>query len=242
MSDASRDAGRREKRAAALAAVREVEDGMLVGLGTGTTAAFAIREIARRVADGLRIEAVATSRASEAMARDAGIMVIPFDDVRHVDLAIDGVDEIDDALRAIKGAGGAMLREKIVATASLRMIVVADGSKKVVRIGKAKLPVEILPFARAFVADRLASAGGAVALRHGADGAPYHTDQGNLVLDCAFPAMADPAALAVRISAIPGVLGHGLFLDEIDALYLAEGERVTRLERPGGKPAHPMRF
>ena len=216
-----------DKRVAAYAAVEEVRDGMLVGLGTGSTAAFAIRGLGERVAAGLSIRAVATSTASATLARAVGIPVIDFANVSQVDLTIDGADEIDSRLFAIKGAGGAMLREKIVAASSARMIVIADGSKQVDRIGAAKLPVEILPFAQAYVLALLAEMGGAPVVR-----ANYRTDQGNLVADCRFPTLGDPQALATTIAAIPGVLGHGLFLDEVDAAYVATNGLVTRLERP----------
>ena len=211
-----------DKRLAAEAAVAEIVPGMLVGLGTGSTAAHAIRAIAAR---GLAITAVATSNASAALARAAGIRVIDFADVTEVDLTIDGVDEIDDRFFAIKGAGGAMLREKIVAVASRRMVVVADGSKRVGAIGAAKLPVEILPFARASTLAALEALGAAVTLRAAL------TDQGNLVADCRFAAFPDPQMLARAIDAIAGEIGHGLFLDEIDAAYIAADGIVTRLER-----------
>jgi ribose 5-phosphate isomerase A len=214
-----------EKRAAAFAAAEEVRPGMLVGLGTGSTAAFAIGRLGEMVRAGLDIRAVATSRRSEEAARSAGIALLDFADIDMVDLTIDGADEIDDRLFAIKGAGGAMLREKIVAAASRRMIVIADASKRVARIGRAKLPVEILPFARAFVAARLEALGARIAFRP-----DYLTDQGNLIADCIFPEMPDPSALAMHLSAIPGVLGHGLFLDEVDCAYIGDGDHVIRLE------------
>ncbi len=213
-----------DKRLAALAAVAEVRAGMIVGLGTGSTAAFAIEVLGERVRAGLAVQAVATSLATEALARAAGIAII--DLPARLDLTLDGADEIDDALHAIKGAGGAMLREKVVAAASTRMIVIADGSKRVAAIGAAKIPVEILPFAQDFVAGRLAELGGAPTLR-----ASFITDQGNPILDCHFPSTADHAALAAKIAAIPGALGHGLFLDEVDAAYIATDGVVTRLER-----------
>jgi ribose 5-phosphate isomerase A len=146
----AQDNGDADKRAAAAAAVAEVCDGMLIGLGTGSTATHAIRLIGARVAEGLRIRAVVT--ASEALSRDLGIPLLDFADVPRVDLTIDGADEIDARLFAIKGAGGAMLREKAVAAASARMVVIADASKRVDAIGAhARVPVEILPFARASV-------------------------------------------------------------------------------------------
>lgn len=219
-----------DKRAAAEAAAAEVRDGMLVGLGTGSTAAHAIARLAERVRAGLRFDAVATSSASATQATSAGIAVHDFADVARVDLTIDGADEIDARFFAIKGAGGAMLREKIVAAASDRMIVVADGSKRVDAIGRAKLPVEVLPFALASVGRALEALGANAALRQ-EEGAPFRTDQGNLVLDCRFVAFPDADRLAAKLSAIPGLLGHGLFLREVDAVYIADNGVVTRLER-----------
>lgn len=225
MSDTDADA---DKRLAAEAAVAEVTDGMLIGLGTGSTAAHAIDALGRRVASGLRVRAVATSIASAEQARGLGIQVLDFADVARVDLTIDGADEIDGALRAVKGAGGAMLREKAVAAASTRMLVIADGSKRVAALGAAKLPVEVLLFARAFVLGRLAAMFDAVEER---GGGTYRTDNDNLIADCHGWRGADPAALAAALQTIPGVVGHGLFLDEVDAAYIADGGRVERLER-----------
>lgn len=216
-----------DKRLAAEAAVAEVQDGMIVGLGTGSTAAFAIEALARRCAAGLRIEAVATSEASTAAALAGGIIVRDFADIATLDLAIDGADEIDGRLWAIKGAGGAMLREKTVAAAAWRFVVIADGSKRVDAVGAAKLPVEVLPFAREFVVAQLQQLGAVAAVRP-----DYLTDNGNLVADCRFAAMPDPRSLAAAIAAIPGALGHGLFLDEVDAAYVAAAGTITRLERP----------
>ncbi|MEG3084718.1 ribose-5-phosphate isomerase RpiA [Sphingomonas sp. PB2P12] len=217
-----------DKKAAAVAAVAEVRDGMLVGLGTGSTAVFAILALGERVAEGLAIRAVVTSDASDKLAREVGIDVLDFADIAHVDLTIDGADEIDSRCFAIKGAGGAMLREKIVAASSARMVVIADGSKRVDRIGAAKLPVEVLPFAEAYVMRVLTDMGAAPVVRGN-----YRTDQGNLVVDCHFAGLEDPHATAATLAAIPGILGHGLFLDEVDAAYIARNGVVTRLERTG---------
>lgn len=221
-----------DKRAAAMAAAGEVVDGMLLGLGTGSTVAFLIEALVVRVREGLRIEAVATSEASAAAACAGGIAVRDFASVARVDLAIDGADEIDPALRCIKGAGGAMLREKVVAAAAARMVVIVDAAKAVDALGAAPVPVEVLPFAAAFVAARLAALGADVAPRAAASGL-YRTDNGNHVLDARFGAIADPAALAAALDAIPGALGHGLFLDEIDAAYVARDGIVTLVERGG---------
>jgi ribose 5-phosphate isomerase A len=220
-----------EKRAAAQAAVGEVADGMMVGLGTGSTVAFAIAALARRCREGLSVRVVATSLRTEHAASAAGVDVMDFSTVSRVDLAIDGVDQIDTRLRAIKGAGGAMLREKIVALAAVRMIAICDASKHVTHLPRGPLPVEVMPFAEAFVTRRIESLGAGVNLRLLGLNEPYRTDQANLVLDCAAPADVDLEVFAVQLQAIPGVMGHGFFKDEIDAVYLAEGDRVRLLER-----------
>jgi ribose 5-phosphate isomerase A len=219
------------KRAAALAAVTEVEDGMLVGLGTGTTVSAAITALGERVADGLRIEVVATSLASAREAAAAGLAARPFDALSSVDLAIDGADEVDTHLRAIKGNGGAMLREKIVAAAAAHMVVIVDAGKEVATLGRGALPVETLPFAACFVSRRVEQLGAAVSLRMAGD-VHYLTDQRNFVLDCRFGPIHDPEGLASALSAIPGMLGHGLFLNEIDAAYVGRSDGVTHLTRP----------
>lgn len=218
------------KRAAASAAVAEIEDGMLVGLGTGSTANLAIAALGEQVAEGLKVTTVATSLGSGQAARAAGLTVLPFDTLARVDLAFDGADELDPQLRAIKGKGGAMLREKIVAAAADRMIVIADSGKQVTRLGRGPLPVEVLPFAAAFVSGRIEHLGATVDLRMVGD-ATFRTDQDNVILDCRFGPINDAAALAGALSAIPGLLAHGLFLDEIDAAYVGTSDGVIQLSR-----------
>ena len=217
-----------QKRAAARAAVAEVQAHMVVGLGTGSTAAYAIAALGERVAEGLPVRAVATS---DRTAAAAGIDVLDLAAFASIDLCIDGVDEIDPAFRAIKGAGGAMLREKIVASAATRMIAVADSTKPVRQLGRRPVPVEILPLAVGFVQRRLVDLGGSPTLRLGAAGQPWRTDQANLVLDCGFGLIDDPARLALLLSGIAGVLGHGLFVEEIDALYVGTATGVDRRDR-----------
>ena len=219
-----------DKRLAAEAAVAEVRDGMLVGLGTGSTAKHAIDAVGALVARGLRIRAVATSIASARQAQALGVELLDMADVARVDLTIDGADEINGALVAIKGAGGAMLREKVVAAASARMVVIADGSKHVHRLGTAPVPVEVVPFAREAVKAAVTALGGAPVLRRAGEGV-YLTDQENLVLDCRFDPFPEPRALAVALQAVPGLVGHGLFLDEVDAAYLSSNGTVTKVER-----------
>lgn len=213
------------KQRAAEAAIAEVTSGMLVGLGTGSTAAFVISGLGRRIAqEGLTIRAAGTSLATEAAARAAGIPFLAFDDLATVDLCIDGADEIDPLFRAIKGGGGAMLREKIVASAATRMICIVDASKPVGTLAR-PLPIEVLPFARAYVERVIRDLGGDPVAR------PAPSDQGNLLVDCAFGPIADPEDLAARLDPIPGLLGHGLFLSEIDALYIGDETSVERRER-----------
>ena len=223
-----------DKKAAALAAAEEVQAGMVVGLGTGSTAFFLIEELGRRFAGGLKFRAVATSIASESQAKALGIPVLPFSEIARIDLAIDGADEIDPQLNAIKGAGGAMLREKCVAAAAARMVVIADSSKKVSRLGTTMpVPCEILPFAQASVGRALADLGARVVLRV-RDGAPYRTDQDNLIFDCHFGPITDPEGLAAALSSIPGMLGHGLFVTEVAGLYCAKDGSATFTRRNEG--------
>lgn len=217
-----------QKRAAAKAAVAEVRGGMTIGLGTGSTAAFAIDALGARVAQGLAIRAVATSERTAAHAAACGIALVDMAGIAAIDLCIDGVDEIDPALRAVKGAGGAMLREKIVASAATRNIAIADASKSVSRLGARPVPLEVLPLALALVEAQVRVIGGVPALRAG-----VLSDQGNPILDCRFPGIEDPEGLAAQLSALPGVLGHGLFVTEIDMLYLGTDTGVVRRDRPG---------
>jgi ribose 5-phosphate isomerase A len=215
-----------EKALAAEAAVTEVEAGMLVGLGTGTTAAFAITALGRRAGEGLKVRTAATSLATARAAQAVGLQVLDFADLASVDLCIDGVDEIDPLLRAIKGGGGAMLREKIVARSAARMIAIADGSKRVATLSRA-VPVEILSFARSSVLAELERMGGEAVLREG-----QISDQGNLLADCRFADLADLPALAMEMAAIPGLLGHGIFLGEIDRLIIGADGNMERCDRP----------
>ncbi len=217
-----------QRAAAAEAAVNEVRSGMLVGLGTGRTAAFAVRALAQRVKEGLRVECVATSNATERLGVSLGLRVIPFDSISRVDLTIDGADEIDPRFCAVKGGGGALLREKVVAAASDRVLIVVDANKVVERLGSFPLPVEVLPFAEAWVMRALTELGATPTRRTAEGGTPFRTDQQNLVVDAAFAAIDDAAALAARLAAIPGIVEHGLFVDEIDELFVGREDGVER--------------
>jgi ribose 5-phosphate isomerase A len=199
------------KQLAAEKAVEYVEDGMKVGLGTGSTAYWAIRKLGERVSEGLKITAVATSRASEEQARELGIPLVAFGDIDSLDLTIDGADELDSSLQLIKGGGGALLREKIVASNSTRMIVIADEGKVVNTLGKFPLPVEIVPFAWEWTVAELAKLGCQPELRRSGEEL-YKTDNGNYIADCRFEAIEAAPKLALTIQNIPGVVDHGLFI------------------------------
>lgn len=225
----------RYKQQAAERAVDFVQSGMLVGLGTGSTAIFAIRRLGALLRAGtLRdVTGFATSRASAAAARELGIPLRPDDDPGEPDLTIDGADEVDPALNLIKGAGGALLREKIVAQASRREIIVVDETKPSPVLGtKRVVPVEVLPFGWRSQARYLETLGARLTLRQGQDGAPFHTDQGNLILDCAFGPIADPVALAARLDARAGIVEHGLFLGLTTDLLVAGPDGIRHLTRP----------
>jgi ribose 5-phosphate isomerase A len=222
------------KREAAQRALQFVEDGMIVGLGTGSTAAQFIDLLGERVRDGLNITGVVTSAATERQARAAGITLTTLDEEPEIDLTVDGADEIDQNLRLIKGGGGALLREKIVASASEMVVIIADQSKLVERLGAFPLPVEVVPFgykvSLAMIEDIADELGleGTVRQRLGEDGKPFVSDGGNFILDCAFGALDDPEALAELLPFTPGVVDHGLFIGLADQAVIA-GENGIRV-------------
>jgi ribose 5-phosphate isomerase A len=219
------------KHAAGEAAAALVEDGMVVGLGTGTTMHHAVAALGRR---GLRIVGVPTSRQTESLAMQVGITVAEPADV-PIDLALDGADEIETGtLRLIKGHGGALLREKIVAEASRRFVVVADASKVVARLGAlAPLPVEVERFGHVATARRIAALGGKPKLRSDAGGVPYVTDGGNFLLDCAgFDPILDPFTLERSLRAIAGVIGTGLFLLPVEQAIVGMDDGSVQVLRP----------
>ncbi len=227
------------KEQAALAALDLVEDGMRLGLGTGSTAARFVDALGRRVASGLRVVCVPTSEATRTQAERLGIPLSTLDETPELDLTVDGADEIDGELRMIKGGGGALLREKIVATASSRMAVIADESKLVGTLGAFPLPVEVVRFGllatTRLIKALAAQAGceGEIKLRTGPGGAPFITDQGNLIVDCAFGTIPEPEVLAFALKRVPGVVEHGLFLGLADLAIVAGSGGVKALRRPG---------
>jgi ribose 5-phosphate isomerase A len=227
------------KRAAAARAMEFVRPGMRLGLGTGSTAAHFVELLAERVRAGLGVVAVPTSEATRAAATRLGIVLTTLDDTPELDLTVDGADEIGPDLTLIKGGGGALLREKIVATASARMIVIADESKWVSVLGRFPLPIEIAPFG-ATATQRMVEAAVSEAgnnavpapLRLDRNGHAFVTDGGHWLLDAQLRRIADPRALASKLSAIPGVMEHGLFIGLAQAAIVAGPDGVRVIERP----------
>jgi ribose 5-phosphate isomerase A len=227
------------KESAARAALDLVKDGMRLGLGTGSTAARFVDALGDRVKAGLKVVCVPTSEATRVQAERLRIPLTTLDETPELDLTVDGADEIDQELRLIKGGGGALLREKIVATASNRMVVIADESKVVPTLGAFPLPVEVVRFGLLATMNAIeaisAEAGcrGTVTLRPGKGEAPFVTDQGNLVVDCAFGTIPEPEVLAFALKRVPGVVEHGLFLGLADLAIVAGSGGVKALRRPG---------
>ena len=213
-----------------------VKDGMNVGLGTGSTAYFAIKRIGELVAEGYDLTCVATSVNSETLARECGVKVVDLDEVDKLDVTIDGADEVDPKLQLIKGLGGALLREKIVAAASVREVIIADSSKLVEKLGtKAPLPVEVLRFGHEHTRYALSRQGCEPVLRM-KDGAPFVTDGGNYIYDCRFPdGVNNPFFLESRIDVIPGVVENGLFLNTASDVLICDenGEVVSMADKAG---------
>jgi ribose 5-phosphate isomerase A len=224
------------KQKAAERAVEFVESGMVVGLGTGSTAIFATRRIGALLRAGtLRdVTGFATSKATADEAHALGIPMLSDDLPKAVDLTIDGADEVDPHLDLIKGGGGALLREKIVAQASHREIIVVDESKQSPVLGtRWALPIEVMQFGWRSQARYIEGLGGRVVVRSGSDGTPFHTDQGNFILDCAFGPIADTRQLAERLASRAGIVEHGLFLGIASDLIVAAAEGIRHLRRSG---------
>ena len=222
------------KRQAAEQGAALVESGMVVGLGFGSTAVYAVRRIAVRLAEGelQDILGIPTTRSVEAEASALGIPLTTLEAHPRIDLTLDGADEVDPRLDVIKGGGGALLREKIVAQASRRLIIVVDERKLSSRLGsRAALPVEVLPFGWSSQVAYLESLGAEVTRRSVPDGSPFATDQGNWILDCQFGPLQDPAALAAGLQARAGILEHGLFLGLATEVMVAGAGGVRLLTR-----------
>ena len=219
-----------EKEAAARASLQFVEDGQVVGLGSGSTASYFIKLLGEQVKRGLRIRGIPTSLRSRDLAMSLGIPLTTFDECQEIAVTVDGADELDSQLRLIKGGGGALLHEKIVASASKQLVIVADASKQVQMLGKFPLPVEVIKFSQALVAKRISELGADVRLRTGTDGKPYLTDENNHILDCRFGQIRDAEGLARRLSDMPGVVEHGLFVGMASVALIARGSEVVELK------------
>jgi len=220
-----------EKEAAARASLQFVQDGQVVGLGTGSTAAYFIKLLGEQVQRGLKIRGIPTSVRSRDMAMNLGIPLTTLDECQEIAVTVDGADEVDPQLRLIKGGGGALLREKIVASATRQLVIVADASKQVPRLGKFPLPVEVIKFAEALVAKRIQALGAQVSLRKDESGKAYLTDENNHILDCRFGEIADADRLARELSEMPGVVEHGLFIGLASVVLFARGSEIVELRR-----------
>ena len=224
-------ANEKEKQAAGRAAAKLVRDGDVVGLGTGSTAYFAVVALGERVRAGLKIVGIPTSVKTGDLARQLGIPLTTLDETPQIDITLDGADEVDPKLNLIKGGGGALLREKVIATATKNMVVVVDSSKVVSVLGKFPLPIEVISFARTVVENKIVSLGASPKLRTKTDGSPYLTDNGNQILDCSFGQIADPAALAQILSDTPGIVEHGLFIGLAKVALVGRGDAVEEIRR-----------
>ncbi len=220
-----------QKRNAGRRAADYVQDGMIVGLGTGSTARFAIERIGERIEEeGISIQGIPTSVETEKLAEEAGIELVELDEADKIDLAIDGADEVDEEKRLIKGGGGALLREKIVAYNSKRYMIIVDPSKKVERLGEDfPLPVEVLPKWQKAIEDSVRKLGCEPKIRT-YEGEAFLTDNGNNILDCDFNGIDNPEELSKRLSSIPGVLENGLFIDMTDVVIIGKKKGFEELD------------
>ena len=218
-----------EKEAAGRAATKLVRDGDVVGLGTGSTAYFAVVALGERVKLGLKIVGIPTSIQTADLARQLGIPLTTLDEHTEIDITIDGADEVDPKLNLIKGGGGALLREKVVASVTKKMVVVADSGKIVPALGKFPLPVEVISFARTVVEKKIVALGATTKLRTKPDGSPFLTDNCNPILDCSFGKIDDPAALALALSNTPVIVEHGLFIGIAKLALVGRGSSVEEI-------------
>jgi ribose 5-phosphate isomerase A len=223
-------ANEQEKEAAARASLGFIKQGQIVGIGSGSTVAHFIRLLGEQVKMGLRLRGIPTSEHSRQEAARLGISLTTLDECQEIDVTVDGADEVDPQLRLIKGGGGALLREKIVASVSKRLVIIADSTKRVPVLGRFPLPVEVIKFAQAVVKTKIEAMGAQVSLRPAANGDPYVTDENNHILDCRFGKIDDPDRLARQLSDMPGVVEHGLFIGMASVVLVAEASKVVELK------------
>jgi ribose 5-phosphate isomerase A len=212
----------KEKQRAALEAVKFINDGHVVGLGTGSSAYYAVIEIGELIKKGLNIKGIPTSIKTKELAESLDIPLIDINSVHSIDVTIDGADEFTEKLELIKGGGGALLREKVVASMTKQMIIIADSSKKVERLGKFHLPVEVIPFAATYVMDQLKMQNGSGVIRNNND-MPFLTDQGNYIIDTDFGLISNPVALSEKLNEIVGLVEHGLFINLATRVIMGTG-------------------
>lgn len=222
-----------EKQAVARASLKFVENGQVLGLGTGSTSIFFVQYLGERVRAGLKIRGIPTSIRTQRLAEECGIPLTTLDQVEKIDIDFDGADEFDPQLCLTKGGGGALLREKIIASASRKFVVLADSSKQVPVLGKFPLPVEVIPLAQGLLSRRITALGAKVTLRKSQDGTVFTTDEGHHILDCQFGQIVDPPRLARTLSDMPGVVEHGLFINMADVVLMGKGAEVIEIRRPG---------
>ena len=222
-----------EKEAAARASLRFVKDGQIVGLGTGSTAAYFIQLLGEQMKKGLRIRGIPSSDRSRDQAASLGIPLTTLNEFPQIDVTVDGADEVDPQLRMIKGGGGALLREKIVASATKQLVIIADATKRVPVLGRFPLPVEVIKFAEAVVATKIKALGAEVEVRRGTDGKPFLTDENNHILDCRFGQIPDADGLARQLSDMPGIVEHGLFIGMANVVLVANGGEIVELRARG---------
>ncbi|WP_050616307.1 ribose-5-phosphate isomerase RpiA [Bacillus testis] len=216
-----------EKKIVGEKAAEYIKEGMVVGLGTGSTVYYTLQKLGMMVQEGLKVQGVPTSQATESIARQLGIPLLDVDKVDRIDLAIDGADEVDPALRLIKGGGGALLREKIIAHTADRFIVVADSTKCVPKLGAFPLPVEVVQFGYNLTAQKIEGLGGKCRMRMAGD-KPFISDNGHFIFDCIFNEL-NPSALGSALNHIPGVVENGLFVDMADRVITMKNEQVILL-------------
>ena len=216
-----------EKKLAALEAVKEIKDGMTIGLGTGSTAYYAIHAVGELVKQGMKLQTIPTSEQTKQMSIELGIPMVDINSIESIDITIDGADEFTTNLELIKGGGGAMLREKIVASLTKKQIIITDSSKMVSLLGKFKVPIEVIPMASSYVMRQLAAIGGTGTIRM-KENAVYITDQGNHIIDADFGLIQDPAALDKQLNNIVGIVEHGLFIGIAHKVIMSkDGELVV---------------
>jgi len=220
----------KEKQLAAKEAVKYLSDHTIIGLGTGSTIYYAIKEIAELVKNGLRIRAVPTSDKTQELAVSLGIPIIDINTIDTIDITIDGADEFTKDLTLIKGGGGALLREKIVASMTKEEIIIADSSKHVEKLGKFKLPIEVIPFASKYVKSKIRDLQGEGNIRF-IQNRPFLTDEGNYIMDVDFGLITDPSELSRTLNEIEGIVGHGLFIDLAQKVIMGNDDDIIVFEK-----------